>query len=106
MHRVTKNEIKSTLSYMSEEDKILYKKLFKQKIICEDCGRKLGKKSLEEYIYLCGVDDESLAMNKGTCIRCMDKEVKKLQDTLSFAVFGEEGHYDRIDFDDFPGFRD
>lgn len=101
-----KDERKQMLSYMDREEKKLFYATLKRKIICKDCGKKLGKKSLEEYIFLCGLDDEDLIKGKAVCLRCGKKSLREFQDDLSEALFGEVGRYDEIDFDDFPGFRD
>jgi len=74
-------------------------------INCTTCGKKLTKKVIEEIIEMCGIAAEK---EWWSCKKCSSKAYKELMDTLSEAMFGEDGHYNSfndIDIDDFPGHK-
>lgn len=101
MELLSKEERKSFISSLSKEEKKQLKDLVEKKMCCMDCGRVLGRKSLEYNIFLCGFEN----LDKLSCLRCSAIGIRNFRNELSCAVFGEDGHYDEIDFDDFPGFR-
>jgi U3 small nucleolar RNA-associated protein 14 len=105
MCEITREDLKDMKDKMTHEELKQYRELFKKKIICQKCGRKLGKKSIEHHVFLCGINEDILN-GKSECLRCINKGVKRLKEELSFAAFGVYDRYDDIDIDDFPGFRD
>lgn len=76
---------------------------------CVDCGRKLGIASIKDNVELFGLSHILEYRDQCMCLRCSERAVSKFQDELSFALFGEEGHYNEISTvfgDDIPGYRD